>query len=150
MGPFESQSEVWGILVHPFLPGDSLSSTNLLYREDFLRSVRSRLGMISDWVVSGILTAWRCKGWKLSRTYHGEKPPPFSIFTHICCLATLKLTWYFLAMHNILLRIGTLTRVDGPLSPTCPGTMVPSLTQYFLIYFLKISNISVIRRVFFK
>ena len=41
-------------------PGGSLSSTNLLYREDFLRSVRSRLGLSSDEVVSGAPTAWRC------------------------------------------------------------------------------------------
>ena len=40
----------FGILVHPFPPGGSLSSTNLLYRQDFLWSVRSRLGLSSDGV----------------------------------------------------------------------------------------------------
>ena len=41
-------------------PGGSLSSTNLLYGDDFVRSFCDKLGQSSDGVVSETLTARRC------------------------------------------------------------------------------------------
>ena len=101
----ESESGVWSILVHPSPPGGSLSSTNLLYRENFLWSVWIRLGLSLGKVVSGILTARRCYGWKLSRTYPVEIPPPYFVLTHRSSLATRKPTRLLLATSNILVRI---------------------------------------------
>ena len=101
---------VWGILVHPSLPSSSLSSTNLLYKEDFLRSVRRRLDLSSDGVDDGTHRL-DVLGLKLSRTYPGEKPLSLSVLTHGCCLTTRKPTWHLLAMPNTLMRKGA--RYEG-------------------------------------
>ena len=80
MGPPESQSEILGILVHPSLSGRSLSSTNLLYREDFLLSVRSWCGLVSDRAVSFVrplecVWVWNSAGRILMRN-HLHSPYP--------------------------------------------------------------------------
>ena len=85
----------------------SLSSDNLLYREDF-PGLKHGVGMA--WVRSGSSVGhWRLEGirfWKISRTYSGEKPPSLSVLTHSCCLTTRKPTRHLLVMPNILVRIG--------------------------------------------
>ena len=79
---------------------------NLLYREDFHRSTQGRYDLSSCGVVR--LESWRLEGvriWKLSRTYHCEKPPSLSVLTHRCSLATRKPTQHLLAIPYILVSI---------------------------------------------
>ena len=88
-------------------PGVSLSYTNLLYKEDFLRSVLSRLNLSSmrgrwwDHRVEGVRTE------KLNRTYPGEKNT-FILLTHARMQSSHAQahTAHLLAMPYILVRIG--------------------------------------------
>ena len=95
-----------------------LSSANLLYREDFLLSVRSRSDLVSSrWSALGLpLGSVRVR--KLRRTYPGEKPPSFSLSTQGCCLATCKPTRNLLVIPNIPIRMGIL--YDGPITRSVP------------------------------
>ena len=95
-----------------------LSSANLLYREDFLLSVRSRRGFVSSrWSALG-LPLGSVRVGKLRWTYPGEKPPSLFLSTLGCCLATRKPTRHLLVIPNIPMRMGTL--YDGPITRSVP------------------------------
>ena len=84
----------------------SLSPANLLYREDFPQSTHGvGVTFVQIGEVSCCLTARRCRIWKLSRTYPGEKPSSLSVLTHRYSLATHNPTRHLLAMPWVLMRI---------------------------------------------
>ena len=121
MGKPESWFGVWGILVHPSSPYFSLSSANLLYREDILRSVWSRRGRFQ---AGRSALGWSLRGvsvWKLNKTYSGEKPPSFSLLTHRCSLVMCKPSRNLLLIHNISVGWEPITRSDDLFSPPAQG-----------------------------
>ena len=101
MGQPERKSMVWSILVHSSPPGCSLSLANLLYRENFLQSVLSKRGLVSDRAVS---FGWLLRGvrvWKLSRTYQVRNYLHSLFPTQRCCFTTRNPTRHLLAIPNI-------------------------------------------------
>ena len=96
--------ECW--FIPPLLVSAYLTSTSFIWRI-FLGRHTSRRDLSSCGVYRS--KSWCLEGfriWKLSRTYPGEKPPSFSVLTHMCSLATRKPTWHLLTMPYILVRIG--------------------------------------------
>ena len=87
IGKIAKDGDTWelirglGILVHYSPPDCSLSSANLLYREDFLLSVRSRRDLVSDKVVSFVLTTRRCLGLKTHQDV-SLRETTFTFLTH--------------------------------------------------------------------
>ena len=133
--------------VYLFLPpGCSLSSVNLLYREDFLWSVLSIMILFQS---GQSALCWLLKGvriWKLNRKYPGEKLPSLSLPTQGCCFATHKPTRHLLTIPNIPAGCEPLRGSDDPFSSTCPvatTTSFPRLIKLFIlehIYFLSIEK----------
>ena len=116
----DSKSGVWSILVHPSPPGCSLSSANLLYREVFSSLLEVGVALFQagqstlGWLLGDV------KDWKLSMTYPGENPSPFSLSTKGCCFATLRPTRHLLTIPNISVGMGAL--YEGLMASLVPPT----------------------------
>ena len=104
-GHLRASSGVWGILVHPSLPGwaylQPTSFIGMIFPSLYIWGRRD-LGSVRG---SRFRQLDSVRIWKLSRTYPGEKPPSLSVLTHRSSLATRKPTRHLLAMPWILVRI---------------------------------------------
>ena len=106
MGPSESYSEVWGILVHPSPFVRAYLLTTSFKGRISQVCTQGRHDMSSSVVYR--TRSWRLEGvriWKLSRTYPGEKPPSLSVLTHGWSLVTRKPIRHLLTMSYNLVRI---------------------------------------------
>ena len=132
MGPPESYSGVWGILVHPSPPVQAYLWTtsfkggfSLVYTQGRRDLSSSRVYRTKSWRLEGV------KIWKLSRTYPDEKPPSLSVLTHGWSLVTHKHTQHLLTMPYILVRIGAPYEGGWSIQFHLPRNMAPSLNPRF-------------------
>ena len=132
MGPLESYSGVWGILVYPSPPVQAYPWTTSFKGGFSLVCTQGRRDLSSSGVYR--TRSWRLEGvriWKLSRTYPGEKPPSLSVLTHGCSLVTRKPTRHLLTIPYILVRIGAPYEGRWSIQFHLSRNMAPSLTQDF-------------------
>ena len=94
-------------IIPPLLDDAYLQSTFFIWRIfsglSGVGATLSHTGLSAlGWPLGGV------RVWKLSRTYPGEKPPPFSLPMQGCWFVTRKPTRHLPAIPNILVGMGAL------------------------------------------